>query len=506
MQDREEIVMQTLGEVLEASKHLYPQRIAVEREGERLTYDQLFSQVLYAARQLEAMQLTTESVVALLFQNTPTALVSFLALAWLGIGTIPLDPNLPVHELETIQQQIDFRTIIGDQASLTKLQPVFTRCNLINSDTLLPTGDASSMGPPTEPVRNAEATFLYHFTSGSTGVPKAALHSQENLVNGATIYQQTYHVTSEDTLFVPIPLYHSFGMIAGFITSLLCGARLVLNSRFIPTQIASIIGEQQVTLFLATPMIYDLVARCALRTMPDTQALRYCLSSGSTLSPETEKKFSARFGRAVYSVYGCTEVGIIASRWGEGFDWPEQATGHPVVGVQARIVDDQGRDVPAGNEGALLVKTPAMFRGYYEHAEATQRAFLDGWYVTGDLARQDKQGYLYLIGRKDTFINVGGKKVNPAEVESVLLAHPKVKEAIVFGRQIPNMGESVHAAVVLHEDIANDELIAFCRQHLTSYKVPAHIHVYQEFARTSLGKIRRAHYTNAEEHTSISRA
>ena len=488
--------MQTIREVVQNAQNTHASATALEFGEEHLTYEQLATQVKQLASQLYQQDIQPNEVVAFLFENTFFAIIGFLALAWLGKEVIPLDPEISAHELEMLRQQITFTKIVGCSPKLAQLSRTFSHEDCVFLDLNSLPSVSSAMVIPEPPIAS-ESIFLYHFTSGSTGSPKAALHSQQNLINGGLIYQQTYAITENDTFFVPIPLHHSFGMIAGLITSLLSGSRLVLHGRFIPGQVIEIMGTKRVTILLATPMIYDITARCALRHTPDLSHLRLCLSSGSPLPVETASRFKQRYGIRVYSVYGCTEVGVIASRWNDQQNWPEQAIGQPMKGVQVRIINEQGNDVSPDETGLLLVKTPAMFMGYYNHIDATRAAFQDGWYITGDLAFQNKQGFLYLIGRKDTFINVGGKKVNPTEVEETLLAHPAVKEAIVYGKNTHSSSEIVHASVTLKSDVSIDELITFCRQRLAAYKVPGHVNILTELSRTSLDKIRRADYTKA---------
>jgi acyl-coenzyme A synthetase/AMP-(fatty) acid ligase len=161
-------------------------------------------------------------------------------------------------------------------------------------------------------------------------------------------------------------------------------------------------------------------------------------------------------------------------------------------GVRVRVVDDQGHEVPRGEEGALLVRTPAMFTHYLGHPEATRRAFRDGWYETGDAARLGPEGHLHLVGRKDSFINVGGKKVNPLEVEQILLAHPSVAEAVVWGETTDHTGERVRATVVAGAPLSATELTSYCRARLLPHQVPAEVHFVASLPKSSMGKVRRA--------------
>ncbi|WP_425575679.1 class I adenylate-forming enzyme family protein [Streptomyces gobitricini] len=165
--------------------------------------------------------------------------------------------------------------------------------------------------------------------------------------------------------------------------------------------------------------------------------------------------------------------------------------GRPLPGVQVRVVDEHGREVPRGEEGALLVRTPAMFTHYLGHPEATRRAFRDGWYATGDVARLGPDGHLHLVGRKDSFINVGGKKVNALEVEQALLAHLSVAEAVVWGEETGDTGERVRATVVARTPLPAAELTSHCRARLLPHQVPTTVDFVSALPKNPMGKIRR---------------
>lgn len=494
--------MQTLQAVLERSARAYPQRVALELGSYQLTYCQLQTQVREVAHHLNRSGITAHDTVAFLFQNTPTCIIGFLALASLEARVVLLGPDVSSHELASISADAHhFAAIIGCSPKFSQLQQVFSNHSPLSIDltNLLatPCSPPSTGDLPLASARKAaEDVFLYHYTSGSTGKPKAALHSQANLINGAAIYQETFHIGSEDSILVPIPLYHSFGMVAGLITSLLSGARLVLLDRFIPHHLVQTLAAERISILLAVPLIYDLLARCSLPSTPDLRLLRVCLSSGAPLALATTRTFFARYRHVIYQAYGSTETGAIAAQWPCDSDWPEQSIGRPLRGISVRIVNEEGQDVPCQREGTLLVKTPTMFVGYFNHESLTTRVLRDGWYITGDIARQDEEGFLYLIGRKDTFINVGGKKVNPHEVEEVLLSHPRVQETVVCGAIAGNAGEYVKAIVVMKEKVDEQELIAFCRKQLAPHMVPHHIEFVPELPRTSMGKLRRANHVS----------
>lgn len=482
--------MRTIRAVLETSVRMYSNRIALQFGGERLTYHQLYDHVTNVACHLKVLGITPDDTVVLLFQNTPACVIGFLALAWLSTSVIPLEPASP-YELESTLEDAKFSAVLGCDLTLSRLKSLRCRydCSFIDIMELLPRPCVGLI--PSEPLPSDRA-FIYHYTSGSMGKPKAALHSQVNLISGGIIYRQTYHIQPEDSILAAVPLMHSYGMGGGLASSLVSGSRLVLVERFVPNQLVQTLSAERITILLAVPFMYDMMARCHLRGTPDLSALRVCLSSGARLLPDVAQCFRNRFHKPIYQIYGSTETGIIASQWPRDQGWPEHSVGCPVMGSYVRIVDENGRNLPASEVGSLLVRTPAMFAGYSNHPDATARAFQDGWYVTGDMAWQDVQDCLYLIGRKDTFINVAGKKVNPLEVEEVLLCHPKVREAVVFGSDAGSGGECVQAAVVLRGEASEAKLIAFCRERLAPYKVPGHIESSSELPRVGLGKVRRA--------------
>jgi len=445
------------------------------------------------AQYLQDQGVTSDDKVVLFFRNTPASILYFLALAWLNVKVIPLEPAVSsAHNLDLIFREVPFIAILGDHPEIARSAQTLAKqgCSFINMANDVMSLHGSAILINVESV-SSEEVFLYHYTSGSTGRPKAALHSQANLVRGGIIYKQTYQLWLEDSILVAIPLAHSFGLVAGLVASLVSGSRLVLVERFVPRLVIETLAKEGITVFVAVPFIYDLLARCHLRETPDLSMLRICLSSGAPLLPSIAKKFKHRYHKQIHQVYGTTETGVIAAQWPWKEAWPEGSVGYPLMDALVRIVDEDGKDLPTKKPGILLVKNSTMFMGYHKHGDATAKAFQEGWYITGDIAWQDDMGHLYLSGRKETFINVGGKKVNPLEVEEVLLAHPMVKEAIVYGGDAGSPGEQVRAAVVLRGQVLVSELVQFCRERVAFYKVPCHIEFVAALPKRSLGKTRR---------------
>jgi acyl-CoA synthetase (AMP-forming)/AMP-acid ligase II len=495
----------TLDDLLDRASRARPDAVAVRCGGQALTYGDVDARVRATARRWDCLGLPSHGTAALLLENTPECVIAFLAAARLGVRMVPLEPGTTRPQLAALRAETGPLFVAAHEARLRALgggedEDPLDDSVLVSVDEPAGVADAPARRGPTrrtddEPRTAApDAPFLYQYTSGSTGEPKAVVHTQRNLVNGGGIYTRAYGVGEDDRVLVAVPLLHSFGMVAGLVTALRAGAQLVLLGRFTPARLLSALDEHACTVLVAAPMAYDLTTRAAAASRPPRppRALRLCLSSGAALPPAVAQRARERLGLDVQQVYGCTEAGVIAAHRPEDGPGAGHGVGRPLPGVQVRVVDDHGQEVPRGEEGALLVRTPAMFTHYLGHPGATRRAFRDGWYATGDVARIGPEGHLHLVGRKDSFINVGGKKVNPLEVERALLAHPSVAEAVVWGEETGDTGERVRAAVVALAPLPAAELTSHCRARLLSHQVPTAVDFVSALPKNSMGKVRRA--------------
>ncbi|MET9319574.1 class I adenylate-forming enzyme family protein [Streptomyces sp. NPDC003038] len=497
----------TLGTLVADAAARWPEHTALEHDGRRLGFAELHLRVERAAARLAAAGLTRTSTAALLFDNTVDCVIAFLAVARTGARLVTAEPHSTPAQLRALADELGRLTLIGRAERLAALRasgpwpgPVveageFGAGKFGAGEFGADTPRAGAPGPEAPAGPAGDAPFLYQFSSGSTGAPKAAVHTQDNLVQGAEIYRESFGYGPQDTVVTAVPLLHSFGLVAGLVASLLTGARLVVLGRFAPGRLLSELARTGATVLVATPQAYDLLTRSVAAAPEAALSLRLCLSSGAALHPDTGRRFTERLGIAISEVYGCTEAGIIASQRAVSGSAPAAGgggVGRPAPGVEVRLVDDAGEPVAPGSAGLLLVRTPAMFLGYLDRPEVTATVLREGWYVTGDLARLDEDGRLHLIGRKDSFINVGGKKVNPVEVERVLLGHPLLTEAVVWGEALPDGGQRVRATVVAAGPLSAAELSRHCRERLQPHQVPGRVEFADSLPKSSSGKTRRA--------------
>ncbi|MFF1379803.1 class I adenylate-forming enzyme family protein [Streptomyces sp. NPDC058308] len=488
----------TLAGLLDSASRARPHAVALRCEDDALTYGELHEKVRATARRFRSLGLTGPGTTGLLMENTPDFVIALLAAARLGMRVTPLEPSTTRPQLASQARQLGPLSVVGNAARISALKEDKDEepldCVLVPvEDSGAPLEDSGDEPPTTVAP---DTPFLYQFTSGSTGEPKAAVHTQHNLANGGEIYARAYGITEDDRILAAVPLLHSFGLVAGLVTALRAGAQLVLLGRFAPARLLRTLDRHDCTVLVAAPMAYDLTTRAAgAGSSPPRppRALRLCLSSGAALPPAVARRAKERLGLDIQQVYGCTEAGVIAARRPEDDPGADLGVGRPLPGVRIRVVDERGYEVPQGSEGSLLVRTPAMFTHYLGHPEATRRVLRDGWYSTGDVARLDPLGHLHLVGRKDSFINVGGKKVNPLEVEQVLLANPSVVEAVVWADEAAGgTGERVRATVVARPPLTATELTSHCRARLLPHQVPAAVDFVAALPKSSMGKVRRA--------------
>jgi len=337
--------------------------------------------------------------------------------------------------------------------------------------------------------------FLTQFSSGSTGRPKPVPRTHEQCVFEAEHYTTTLDITPDDRIFCAIPMIHSYGMGACLLAAGRAGATLVILEDPNPFLLRrhralELIERERATIFPGVPFNFRLMAEAPAGA--DLSALRYCFSAGTALPLPVFEAFGERFGVLVRQLYGSTETAVMTINVDPDPVSTLESVGSPVGTVELRIVDADGDPLPVGEEGEVAVRSPSMTRGYADMDALNREAFRDGYFLTGDLGRLDDEGRLFLTGRKKLLIEVGGYKVDPIEVQDVVVAHPKVEEAIVVGAEGRVQGEDlVKAVVVPSEDFDDRELMEFCRERLANFKVPQIVEFREEIPKSPLGKVLR---------------
>jgi long-chain acyl-CoA synthetase len=269
----------------------------------------------------------------------------------------------------------------------------------------------------------------------------------------------------------------------------LAGATVSLFRRFVPDEVLTAIGRDRITMFFGVPTIFIGLLSMDLSRY-DLSSIRYEMSAAATMPEQVSRQWFERFGRRVYEGYGLTECSpfacyndIESHRFG--------SVGRAIEGFELAILDENDRELPRGEWGEICIRGPGVMKGYWNRPEETERALRGGWLHSGDVGRMDDDGYVYIVDRVKDMINVSGFKVWPAEVEKYLYRIPQVQEVAVYGLPHPEKGEQVAAAVVVRagERLAAEDVIAYCRENIAAYKVPARVDIVAELPKSPTGKI-----------------
>ena len=456
--------------------------------GEHVSYAELRERVRAMAAGLRAAGIGPGDRVAIALPNGLPAIVSFLAASLAGTAA-PLNPAYRYEEFAFYLEDTNARLLIAGDAEEARRAAA-------DRGIPLAAADLAAAGAMPEPSPDDVALVLH--TSGSTGRPKRVPLRHRNLAVSIGNIVDTYRLGPEDVSLCLMPLFHVHGLMASTMAALASGGTVVAPARFNPLAFWRLVREHGVTWYSAVPSIHQLIlARKA--GAERAGALRFVRSCSASLAPEMMARMEEYFGVPVLEAYGMTEASHqMASN--PLPPAPRKAGSVGVgTGVAIRIMDENGRELPAGQPGEVCIQGPNVIREYENNPEATVKSFFGEWFRTGDQGVLDAGGYLFLTGRLKELINRGGEKISPREIDEALLQHPAVGEAVAFGVAHPTWGEEVAAAVVLREGAEATEaaLAAFCRERLAEFKCPKKIHIVAAVPRTASGKIQRLNVAKA---------
>jgi long-chain acyl-CoA synthetase len=477
-----------VAQLLERSARDHADRPALVAGGRRLTYRELHAAASSLAGGLAGLGLAPGERLGLHLPNSAEFVLAYYAAQKIGLVPLSLNVTYAAPEIEYI---------LGDAQAAAVVTAGPVAANLPARDRMRSVRhvvDARELGALTGPPRpraldrDREETAAILYTSATTGRPKGVMLTHANVVSNAYATVHHLRMTCEDRGLCALPMFHCFGQ--NFIMNALvtAGGLLVVQERFVPDAFLAAIREHRITLLYGVPTMYILFLESGVT--PDLSSVRLCFSAAATLPADVEERWTARFGQAIHQGYGLTECSPFAS-YNHDVAVRPGSVGTPIENVEMKIVDPEGRELPDGELGEIVIRGPNVMKGYFGNPEATAEAIRDGWLRSGDIGRRDADGYYAIVDRVKDMINVAGFKVFPREVEEVLFRHPAVKEAAVVGAADPIRGEAVKAFVVLREGAAAtaDELRALCRGAIAAYKVPERIEFIPALPKNPTGKV-----------------
>lgn len=346
---------------------------------------------------------------------------------------------------------------------------------------------------------------LILYTSGTTGAPKGAMIRHSSLAFNGQIMRDWCGLTDRDTILAIAPLFHITGFACHMCTAFSARCGMLINYRFNPQVVVELVKEHRPTFTIGAITAFNAIAGIPDVTAADLSSLTKVWSGGAPIPPTLRDNIQNRLGISILTSYGMTELTSAAVLAPPSYSVPQRddvlSIGIPIPSTDIRIADEQGHEVGVGESGELLVRGPQVMAGYWRKPEESDDALNDGWMHSGDIGFMDAGGWVYLVDRKKDVIIASGFKIWPREVEDVLYSHPHIREAAVIGVADPYRGETVKACVSLAPSgsTTEEELIAFCRERLTGYKVPRIVVIMDDLPKTISGKIQRAELRKSPE-------
>ena len=460
-----------------------------------LSYDELAAAVAETAEGLRRLGVGAGDRVAFALPGGPEIIEVLLAVASLGAGAAPLNPAYAQSEFAFYLEDLRPRLLVLPRGDLAPARAAAAD-DVPVADLVVRAGQAPAFeGTAREPESCAppgpdDIALLLH-TSGTTSRPKQVPLSHRNLLASARSIARHYALGPEDVSYCAMPLFHVHGIVASTLAPLVSGGTVVAPRRVAPSRFWPALGRAGVTWYSASPTFHEMLLDGAPDQVPDGARLRFVRSCSAAIRPALANRLEEYLGVPMLEAYGMTE----ASHEMAANPLPPAprvlgSVGVP-TGTEIDIVDDAGAPLPPGQPGEVVIRGPGVMAGYVGDPDANARAFFGEWFRTGDQGVLE-DGYLRLVGRLKEIIIRGGENISPLEVEDVLLDHPGVAQAVVYGIPDDRYGQVVGAAVVLGGAALDVEALRrHCRERLAAFKVPVVVHVVDAIPRTPTGKVQR---------------
>ncbi|HPL10655.1 MAG TPA: AMP-binding protein [Smithellaceae bacterium] len=527
--DRNPILPETpVHQFLTDSFRKYPDHIALYFYGAEFTYAELESLTNKLANSLAKLGVRKGDRVALCMDNCPQYVIAFFAVLKAGAAVVQITPMATEREalylindsgskgivtldyiwprIKTVMNESPLAfAVVGSLYDYLPLTPfpvkpfaipekplgIESAADVYEFKTLL--NESCAFTPPVMNSRQDLAVLQY--TSGTTGFAKGVMVTHYNLSSYVTLLMTMDYRNEPGKEIYPVtlPMSHNYAMFQTVVAPIAMGGKVVIMVRFHPDEALRVIDRLHTTIFRAVPtMLTMMIAHPRLAEF-NLRSVRHWVVGGAPVPDELVAKFQQVSGANVVEGYGLTEStsGVVLNSL---YDKTHKGMGFPAIMMDARVINPEtGEDVPFGTDGELLLKGPAISPGYWNKPEETSKTFEGGWLHTGDIVRMSEQGVLQFVDRLKEMIIVSGFNVYPTEVENALYEHPGVMEAAVIGWPDERQGEIVKAVIVPRKDavLKADEMISFCKERLTAYKVPKIIEVVDSLPKNPTGKIQK---------------
>ena len=515
--------MLNLSMIIERYARLQPEKVAIIWNETRLTFRQLNNYANKIANGLRGIGIEPGDKVALSCPNLPYFPAAYFGILKAGAIVVPLNVLFKGREVAYHLQDSDAKAVLCFEGTpelplAEMVKAGFEAVEACRHFVVMPLNPMSPANPveggkmlteliapasdkfetfPTKP----EDTAVILYTSGTTGQPKGAELTHFNMMMNAMISRELYlskdiqNTQTDSAGLITLPLFHSTGQTCQMNAYLYHGSRCVLLPRFEPQAVLDAMEREKISFWTGVPTMYWALLKYVEENKIDLSAaaqhLKMCSSGGAPMPVEVIKEFENKFGVRILEGYGLSETAPVAC-----FNQPELPSkpgtvGQPLFSVEIECHDDDGKKVPTGERGEVVIRGHNVMKGYYNKPEATAEAFKNGWFHTGDVGMFDEDGYLSIVDRKKDMILRGGYNIYPRELEEVIMTHPAVSLVAVIGVADERLGEEVKAFIVKKQnaELTVDEMAAWCREQFAANKYPRHIEFCESLPIGATGKI-----------------
>lgn len=518
-------------DLFEETAERVPKQDAIRYFDEVISYSELDDLANRFASTLAQRGVEKGDRIAVYTQNNPQFVIAQYGAWKRGAIVVPLNPMLKARELTyhlddsgakvLVCLESLYRDVAKEVVPDTAVEHVFTTSELdflpeganyanlmgaekLRSDETEDFVEVLDQESEDSQVREAVApddiAYLV-YTSGTTGKPKGAVELHRSVAYNAEVYKTWIQIGEEDSVLGVAPLFHITGIVGHIALAGLAGVPLILFHRPDPDELLRLIEKWRPTFTVGSITVFLSLMNVSGASDDALASMTKVYSGGAPIAPSITEQFEEKFGVYIHNIYGLTESNSPTHATPYGSRAPVDegsgalSVGVPVPGCEARLfsLDNPGEEVPVGEAGEFAARGPMIFKEYWNKPEETEKAFHEGFFLTGDVAIMDEDGYFYIVDRKKDMINVSGYKVWPREVEDVLYTHPQVKEAAVVGVPDEYRGEAVKAFVAVKDPsaVSEEDLVSYCKEEMAAYKYPRNIEFLDEVPKTATGKFLR---------------
>jgi long-chain acyl-CoA synthetase len=481
--------------ILDQAAVKWPDAIAVVDYRRRMTYREIHAAAESLARDLRQVEIREGDKVGVLFPRGTEDIVACFAVARLGGIVVQISPGSKAAEVVRLSEKLNLDAL----AFSPEYEPLIPQderdaprnaaCSEPFSVCIQRLERRKTSAGEREQLLRLNAAAI-GFSSGTTSESKAIILSHDALLARARMESECYSIGAGDSVLYLLSI--TYGFAPPIAAALLYGAKLMVADAGVPQRLLQIIAEHDVSVVYAAPLNYRMLLNEDVSAAENFRGARFLVSTGSRLPDTLLDEYCVRVGHEIANRYGLNECGMVCANLSRNVT--KRGSIGTTAGYEVKLSGAGGAPTNDEVTGELLVRGPGMFEGYGSPWRSREEFSEEGWFRTGDIARRDKDGYYWIVGRIKEMINVGGLKVIPTEIEDVLLSHPDVEEALVFGVTDPRFGEVPHAKIkVVAGSITQDnEILRYVKDKVAFYKSPRAIEIVDQLPKTVTGKIKRA--------------